>query len=401
MFATLALLSILGHPADDPKPALPKPNETPSVTKFPKVIGWPKGKMPSAPPGFRVSVFADGLDNPRWLYVLPNGDVLVAETRTPNKDKKAANRITLLRDADHDGAAELKEVFAKDLNLPLGMALVGETFFVGNTDAVVSFPYKADQTAVEGKGRKILDLPAGGYNNHWTRNLLPSRDGKKLFVSVGSGSNVAENGTANEILRANILEINLDGTALRVFAGGLRNPVGLAFEPKSGALWTAVNERDQLGDDLVPDYLTSVQDGAFYGWPYSYFGQNEDPRRHGERPDLVAKSKVPEVPLGSHTASLGLAFYDAKAFPEKFRGGAFVGQRGSWNRSKFSGYRVVFVPFQDGKPSGPAEDFLTGFIANDDEVYGRPVGVAVAQDGSLLVVDEPANRIWRIAPEAK
>ena len=281
------------------------------------------------------------------------------------------------------------------------MALVGETFFVGNTDAIVSFPYKADQTALEGKGRKILDLPAGGYNNHWTRNLLPSRDGKKLFVSVGSGSNVAEHGTANEMLRANILEINLDGTALRVFAGGLRNPVGMAFEPKSGALWTAVNERDQLGDDLVPDYITGVQDGGFYGWPYSYLGQNEDPRRKGERPDLVAKAKMPDVPLGSHTASLGLAFYEAKAFSEKFRGGAFIGQRGSWNRSKFAGYRVAFVPFQDGKPTGPAEDFLSGFIANDDEVYGRPVGVAVAKDGSLLVVDEPANRIWRIAPESK
>ncbi len=401
MFATLALLSILGHPADDPKPALPKPNETPSVTKFPKVIGWPKDKMPVAPPGFRVSVFADGLDNPRWLYVLPNGDVLVAETRTPDKGKKGANRITLLRDTNKDGAAELKEVFAKDLNLPLGMALVGETFFVGNTDAIMSFPYKTDQTGLEGKGRKILDLPAGGYNNHWTRNLLPSRDGKKLFVSVGSGSNVAENGTANEILRANILEINLDGTGLRVFAGGLRNPVGMAFEPKSGALWTAVNERDQLGDDLVPDYITGVPDGSFHGWPYSYMGQNEDPRRKGERPDLVAKAMAPDVPLGSHTASLGLAFYDAKAFPEKFRGGAFVGQRGSWNRSKFAGYRVIFVPFQDGKPSGPAEDFLSGFIANDDEVYGRPVGVAVAKDGSLLVVDELANRVWRIAAEAK
>ncbi len=403
MFLTMSLF-LLGAPADAPQPKLPPPNETKSVTKHPKVIGWPKDKLPLAPAGFAVSVFADGLDNPRWLHVLPNGDVLVAESRGPSKEKgkgTSANRITLFRGTDKDGKSELREVFAEGLKSPHGMALIGETFFVGNTDAVVTFPYKAGQTKLEGKGKPILDLPVGGYNNHWTRNLMPNKDGTKLFVTVGSASNVGEHGTANEMLRANVLEVNPDGTGLRIFAAGLRNPVGLDFEPKSGALWTAVNERDELGDELVPDYITSVKEGAFYGWPYSYFGQNEDPRRKGERPDLVAKATVPDVPLGSHTASLGLAFYKAKAFPEKYHGGAFVGQRGSWNRSKFAGYRVAFVPFKDGKPAGEAEDFLTGFIANDDDVYGRPVGVAVAADGALLVVDEPGNRIYRIAADKK
>jgi glucose/arabinose dehydrogenase len=403
--------------AQPPAPKLPPPNQTPSVVKHPKVIGWPEGKTPTAPAGFKVTVFADKLDNPRWLYVLPNGDVLVAESRTlPKPDAKpemkkgleeskttgvSANRITLLRDINKDGIPEEREIFAADLNQPFGMALVGPSLYVANTDAVVSFPYILGQKRLEGKPRKVHDLPVGGYNNHWTRNLLLSKDETKLYVSVGSASNVAERGTAEELLRACILEMNPDGTGLRVFASGLRNPVGMAWEPTTGALWTAVNERDELGDELVPDYLTSVKAGGFYGWPYSYFGKNEDPRRKGERPDLVAKAVVPDVPLGSHTASLGLCFYTASAFPEKYRGGAFVGQRGSWNRSKFSGYRVAFVPFKDGRSNGKDEDFLTGFIANDDEVYGRPVGVAVAADGALLVVDEPNNRIWRVAAEGK
>ncbi len=395
MFLTLSLLA-LGAPVDPPK--LPEPNATPSVTKHAKVIGWPKGKMPTAPEGFEVSLFAEGLDNPRWLHVLPNGDVLVVESRGPAKDTKVtAGRITLLRDADGDGKPELKESFSKELNSPIGVALIGDTLFVGNTDSVVTFPYKEGQTTVEGKGRKIMDLPQGGYNNHWTRNLLASKDGKKLYISVGSASNAGEHGTAMDMLRANILEANTDGTGLRIFAAGLRNPVGLAWEPKSGAMWTAVNERDELGDDLVPDYITSVKDGGFYGWPYSYFGKNEDPRRKGERPDLIAKAIAPDLALGSHTASLGLAFAAGTAFPEKYRSGAFIGQRGSWNRSKFAGYRVAFVPFKEGMPSGPTEDFLAGFIANDDEVYGRPVGVTFAKDGALLVVDEPGNRIWRVA----
>jgi len=392
---------------------LPPPNATPSAVKFPKVIGWPAGKTPTAPDGFTVSLFADDLDSPRWMYQLPNGDVLVAESKTVPKPEKAAeaspekkegvkkskmvgesaNRITLFRAGD--GKLE-RHVFAKELKQPLGMALVGDALFVGCTDAVLRFPYKTGQTKLDGAGTKVMDLPAGGYNNHWTRNLLPNKDGTKLYVSVGSASNVGEHGTAEEMLRANILEINLDGTALRVFASGLRNPVGMDWEPATGKLWTAVNERDELGDELVPDYLTSVKDGAFYGWPYSYFGDHVDPRRKGERPDLVAKAVVPDVPLGSHTASLGLAFYRGEAFPEKYRGGAFVGQHGSWNRSTFVGYKVVFVPFKDGKPTGKTEDFLAGFIANKDEVYGRPVGVTVLQDGSMLVTDDASNRIWRV-----
>jgi glucose/arabinose dehydrogenase len=405
--------------AADPKPPdLPAPFATKSANKHPKVIGWPDGKTPTAPPGFKVTLFADGFDSPRWLYVLPNGDLLVAESRSmpprqadPDKKKAlkesktvtggSANRITLLRDADRDGKPEVREVFLANLNQPFGMCLVGETFFVANTDSVVAFPYAEGQTKIEAAGRKILDLPAGGYNNHWTRNLLASADGKKLYISVGSGSNVAEHGTAHEMLRACILETNLDGTGLRVFAGGLRNPVGMAWEPTTRKLWTAVNERDGLGDDLPPDYITSVRDGAFYGWPFAYIGPNEDPRRKGERPDLVAKSVVPDLPVGAHTASLGLTFYTGTAFPEKYRGGAFIGQRGSWNRSAFTGYRVAFVPFKDGRPAGPPEDFLTGFIANASEVHGRPVCVLVAPDGALLVTDDASNRIWRVATEPK
>ncbi|HVK07907.1 MAG TPA: sorbosone dehydrogenase family protein [Gemmataceae bacterium] len=398
-------------------PPLPDPFATPSVTKHPKVIGWPAGKAPTAPAGFRVSPFTTEIESPRWLYVLPNGDVLVTQARTlpPKKKEKEAdpekvkglkesktvtgtspNKITLLRDADGDGKPEVRETFLAELNQPFGMVLVKDTFYVANTDGLLAYPYKDGQTKIEGKGRLVHPLPAGGYNNHWTRNVISNAEGSKLYVSVGSGSNVAEHGIANELLRACILEMNPDGTGLRVFASGLRNPVGMAWEPVTKALWTAVNERDGLGDDLVPDYMTSVRDGGFYGWPYAYFGAYEDPRRKDERPDLVKKTIVPDVDLGSHTASLGLTFYTAGRFPEKYRGGAFVGQRGSWNRSKFAGYRVAFVPFKDGKPAGPPEDFLSGFLASDTEAYGRPVGVVVAQDGSLLVTDEPGNTVWRV-----
>jgi glucose/arabinose dehydrogenase len=414
------------QPGDKATPELPKPFATPSVTKHPKVIGWPKGRTPTAVTGFAATAFARDIESPRWIYVLPNGDVLVAQSRTLPKPKKednektkedkekekgkedsktvtgsSPNKITLFRDADGDGTPEVRETFLEGLNQPFGMALVKDTLFVGNTDALVAFPYKEGQKRLDAKGMKVLDLPAGGYNNHWTRNVVADKDGSKLYVSVGSASNVAEHGTAEELLRANILEVNLDGTGLRVFASGLRNPVGMDWEPVTGKLWTAVNERDELGDDLVPDYITSVKDGGFYGWPYSYFGAHEDPRRKGERPDLVKKALVPDLALGSHTASLGLAFYRGKAFPEKYRGGAFIGQRGSWNRSEFVGYRVAFVPFKDGKPAGKAEDFLTGFLANDEEAYGRPVGVAVAADGSLLVADEPGNTVWRVTADGK
>jgi glucose/arabinose dehydrogenase len=393
LLTTLIANSALAQTGQEVASHLPPPFATPSVTKNSKVIGWPADKTPQAPQGFQVSALIRDLENPRWLYFLPNGDLLVAQSGT----RKAPNVITLFRDADHDGTPEIRETFLEGLKQPFGMALVGDTLFVGSTGAVTAYPYKAGDTKITAPGKKIVDLPAGGYNNHWTRNVLAKPDGSKLYISVGSGSNVAEHGIENERHRANILEANLDGSSLRVFASGLRNPVGMDWEPTSGVLWTAVNERDELGDELVPDYLTRVREGGFYGWPYAYFGPHEDPRRKGERPDLVAKTIVPDVPLGAHTASLGLAFYKADAFPEHYRGGAFVGQHGSWNRSKFAGYNVVYVPFKDGKPAGAMEDFLTGFIANDADVYGRPVGVAVAPDGSLLVADDSGNAIWRVS----
>jgi glucose/arabinose dehydrogenase len=310
----------------------------------------------------------------------------------------SANRITLLRDADGHGIPEIRETFLEGLNQPFGMALRGDDLYVGNTDGVLVFPYRAGQTRIEAEGRKILELPAGGYNNHWTRNVRVGPDGTKLYVTVGSASNVGEYGMDEEERRAAILEINLDGSGERIFASGLRNPVGLDWEPETGVMWTAVNERDELGDELVPDYLTSVREGGFYGWPYAYFGQIEDPRR-GERPDLVAKSLVPDLALGSHTASLGLMFYRGRAFPQRYRGGAFIGQHGSWNRSELSGYKVVFVPFAHGRPSGPMEDFLTGFMADPSksEVHGRPCGVIELPDGSILVADDAGDTIWRVA----
>lgn len=393
---------------------LPEPTE--SSIKFSNVVGWPAGKTPQAPAGFTVTEYANDLASPRWMYVAPNGDIFVAEANTERKGVKeivksevsgrknaerteaSANRITLLRDTNKDGKPDVRETFLTGLNQPFGMLVLGNSFYVANTDALWQYPYKEGETKMSGQGKKILSLPAGGYNNHWTRNILASADGKKIYVSVGSGSNVAEHGIENETRRANILEINPDGTGERIYASGLRNPVGMGWQPETNVLFTAVNERDELGDELVPDYLTSVKEGAFYGWPYAYFGQHEDPRRKGERPDLVKKTIVPDVPLGSHTASLGLAFYDKTAFPEKYRNGAFVGQHGSWNRSSFSGYKVVFVPFENGKPGKP-EDFLTGFIAEgtDKDVYGRPVGVTVLPDGAMLVADDATGHIWRVA----
>jgi glucose/arabinose dehydrogenase len=349
--------------------------------------------MPVAPEGFTVTKFADKLDNPRWTYIAPNGDVLVAEA---NK-KKSADRITLLRDVNKDGTPEMREIFLEKLNKPFGMLILKDHFYVANTNGLYRYPYKTGETKITGKGEKIFDLPAGGYNNHWTRNLLANADGSKIYISVGSASNVADHGMDEEKRRANILEINPDGTGERVFASGLRNPVGMDWAPTTNELWTAVNERDKLGDDLVPDYITSVKEGGFYGWPYAYFGRNEDPRRKGERPDLVAKTIVPDVPVGSHTSSLGLAFYNKTEFPAKYRQGAFIGQHGSWNRSELSGYKVLFVPFKNGKPAGKPEDFLTGFIANDKQVYGRPVDVTVMDDGSLLVNDDSGNTIWRVS----
>ncbi len=395
---------------------LPAPYATESVAVFSNVIGWPDGKTPIAPKGFTVTKFADGLRNPRWIYVAENGDIFIAESSTEKntvskiKDKlsgkaKAGNeggsadRITLLRDVDNDGIAEVKKVFLKGLNQPFGMLILNKQFYVANTDGVLVFNYTAGDTNITAAGKTIIKLPAGGYNNHWTRNIVAHPNGSKIFVSVGSASNVAEHGMETEVRRANILEFNPDGSNEKVYASGLRNPMGLAWAPGTNRLWTTVNERDGLGDNLVPDYLTSVTSDGFYGWPYSYWGPHEDPRIKEQKPALVKKALVPDVNLGAHTASLGLAFNSKKQFPGKYTGGAFVGQHGSWNRSALVGYQVGFVSFANGKPTSPVEPFLTGFIADstNKNVYGRPVGVAFNKNG-LLVADDAGNTIWMVKP---
>lgn len=403
-----------------PNPTLPEPtsNLIPTINIAP-AKGWSGDARPAAASDLTVAAFGQVLDHPRSLHVLPNGDVLVAETNSPPrasggvrgwfegmamKQAGAAvpspNRITLLRDADGDGVAETRSVFLKDLDSPFGMALVGQYLYVANTDAIMRFPYAEGQREITEAGVKITDLPAGEINHHWTKDLIASRDGSKLYVTVGSNSDHGENGIDKEERRAAILEINLADGQSRVFASGLRNPNGLAWEPQTGLLWTVVNERDELGNDLVPDYLTSVRDGAFYGWPYSYFGQHLDSRVEQQRPDLVAKALVPDYALGSHVAPLGMAFSDGKSMPERFRNGAFIGMHGSWNRNPRSGYKVVFVPFEDGKPSGMPIDVLTGFIGTDDQAQGRPVGLAIDKTGALLVADDVGNVVWRVAPAA-
>ena len=406
-----------------PNPPLPPPrSRLLPVIHIAPAKGWPAGQSPVAPAGFKVAALATGLDHPRWLYVLPNGDVLVAETNAPPKpdDGKgirgwvqklvmkqagavtpSANRITLIRDADGDGTPELKTVFLSGLSSPFGMTLVGNTLYVADTDAILAFPYAAGQTSITVPGRKVVDLPAGRINHHWTKNVIASPDGSRLYATVGSNSNVGENGVAAEERRAGILEIDPATGASRVFASGLRNPNALAWQPQSGALWVAVNERDEIGNDLVPDYMTSVQDGGFYGWPYSYYGQTVDARVSPQRPDLVAKAIKPDYALGAHTASLGLTFYEGNAFPSRYAGGAFVGQHGSWNRKPASGYKVVFVPFAGGNPSGAAEDFLTGFLDAKGDALGRPVGVAVDKTGALLVADDVGNVVWRVSPAVR
>jgi glucose/arabinose dehydrogenase len=365
-----------------------------------------------------VNAFATGLDHPRWLYVLPNGDVLVAETNAPERpddskgikgwfmkraQKKAgagvpsANRITLLRDSDGDGIAEGRYKYIDNLNSPFGMALVGDILYVANTDALIKFDYSPGATSVSGASTKVADLPAGTINHHWTKNVIASRDGSKLYVTVGSNSNVAENGIDAEKDRAAILEIDAGSGATRVFASGLRNPNGLAWEPQTGALWVVVNERDELGDNLVPDYLTSVKEGAFYGWPYSYYGQHIDERVDPPRPDLVANAVIPDYALGSHVAALGLTFVTHDAMPQRFRNGALIGMHGSWNRKEPSGYKVVFVSFENGQPKGEIQDFLTGFLNDDGEAFGRPVGVVIDARGAVLVADDVGNCVWRVA----
>ena len=403
-----------------PTPTLPAPDKqlVPTVNVAP-AIGWPGGAKPEPASGLAVNAFASGLVHPRWLHVLPNGDVLVAETNAPERPeegkgvkgwfmkktmKKAgaaipsANRITLLRDADGDGVAELKTVFLEGLNSPFGMALVGNDFYVANADSIVRFTYAPGDTKIASPGVKVADLPGGPINHHWTKNIVASRDGSRLYATVGSNSNVAERGMEAEAGRAAIWEIDPKTGKHRLYATGLRNPNGLAWESKTGALWTVVNERDELGNDLVPDYLTSVTDGGFYGWPYSYWGPNVDERVKPQRPELVAKALKPDYGLGAHVAALGLAFADGAALGSPFDGGgAFIGEHGSWNRKPMSGYKVVFVPFSNGKPSGPPVDVLTGFLNASDEAQGRPVGVAVDKRGALLVADDVGNTIWRVA----
>ena len=405
-----------------PNPELPPPTRSllPTVNVV-SAKGWPAGAHPTPSGGTAVAAFASGLNHPRWLYVLPNGDVLVAETNAPPRPEDAkgikgwffkrfqskaggavpsANRITLLRDSDGDGVAETRTVFLSGLNSPFGMALAGDALYISNTDAVVRFPYSTGQTQITAAATRVVDLPAGPLNHHWTKNIVTSADGSRLYVSVGSNSNAGENGMDKEEARAAIWEINPVTGSHRVFASGLRNPVGMTWEPETGALWTSVNERDKLGSDLVPDYMTAVRDGAFYGWPYSYYGQHVDDRVKPQRPDLVARAIPPDYALGPHTASLGLTSSRGTTLPAPFAHGMFVGQHGSWNREPRSGYKVIFVPFSGGKPSGAPVDVLTGFLNHSGEAMGRPVGVAIEKRGALLVADDVGNAIWRVTDAA-
>ena len=446
-FCLLASLALLGSLAGcgetaqltvaegtGPQPTLPAPRSTllPTFNIAP-AVGWPAGAVPQAAAGMRVAAYAQGLDHPRWLLVLPNGDVLVAESNAPAKPAGAsdagvvasikawvtglvmaragaavpsADRITLLRDADGDGVAETREVFISGLHSPFGMALVGNRLFVANADAVLAFPYRTGDTHISAPGTLLVALPGGPINHHWTKNLLASADGRTLYVSVGSNSNVAESGMAVEADRAAIWAVDTTTGAHRIHASGLRNPVGMAWAPAgtsgtggtgASTLWVAVNERDELGSDLVPDYLTAVQAGGFYGWPYSYFGQHVDIRVAPQRPDLVASAIVPSYALGPHTASLGLASSVGSALPAPYAEGLFVGQHGSWNRQPRSGYKVVFVPFKNGQPQGMPADVLTGFLNADGKAQGRPVGVAIDTRGGLLVADDVGNSIWRVS----
>ena len=409
-----------------PQPELPQPNPTliPTVNIAP-AIGWPPGLTPQAAPGTQVTAFATGLEHPRWLLVLPNGDVLVAESNAPPKPEDglgikgwvtglvmkragagapSANRITLLRDTDGDGVADLRSVLLQGLSSPFGMALVGDALYVANSNALVKFPYATGDLRITAEAKHVVELPAGPINHHWTKNLIASIDGRQLYVTVGSNSNVGERGMSAETGRAAIWEIDPVDGSHRIYASGLRNPNGMAWELGAGGgttapvLWTVVNERDEIGSDLVPDYLTSVRDGAFYGWPYSYYGQHVDARVQPPRPDLVARSVSPDYALGPHTASLGLASAVGSRLPAPFVNGMFIGQHGSWNRQPHSGYKVIFVPFSAGKPSGAAPiDVLTGFLSAKGEAHGRPVGVALDKQGALLVADDVGNAVWRVS----
>lgn len=423
LFLSALFLAACGEVASLPvsagvgaNPTLPAPNKSliPTVNIAP-AQGWPNTTTPIAAAGTHVAAFASGLEHPRWMTVLPNGDVLVAETNAPPKAdgggirgwvmgmvmKRAgagvpsANRITLLRDVDGDGVSDMRLAFLEGLYSPFGMALVGNHLYVANANAIVRFNYTEGDKKIADPGEKIIDLPSG-INHHWTKNIIANADGSKLYVTVGSNSNVAENGMQAEFERAAILEVDIKTSTYRIFASGLRNPNGMAWEPVSNTLFTVVNERDEIGGDLVPDYLTSVQDGAFYGWPYSYYGQHVDERVQPPQPDLVAKAIAPDYALGSHTASLGLAASQGTTLPDAFANGMFIGQHGSWNRKPRSGYKVIFVPFVNGKPTGLPIDVLTGFLSTQGDAYGRPVGVALDKSGALLVADDVGNTIWRV-----
>lgn len=414
------------HEGGDPKAEVGANPPLPALQQFllppmnlATVVGWKQGETPTVAPGLKIEALATDLQHPRSLYTLPNGDILVVESKAPPpppakrpKDivmawveawvtsggkTGASNRITLLHDANGDGVPEAKSVFLDHLNSPFGVALVGNDLYIANTDAIVRYPYTPGQTQMTAPGTPLMPLPGGPIDHHWTKSLTASPDGNLLYVGVGSNSNITENGIEAEKNRAAILEVNRANGRWRIFASGLRNPNGLTFEPQSGALWTVVNERDEIGPDLVPDYMTSVKDGGFYGWPYSYYGQHVDPRVQPPRPDLVEKAIVPDYALSSHVAPLGLTFYTGMALPQAYRGGAFVGEHGSWNRTPLNGYKVVYVPFANGKPSGPTQDVVTGFLNTSDQARGRPVGLAVDKTGALLIADDVGNTVWRVS----
>jgi glucose/arabinose dehydrogenase len=415
----------IGDTGLGPRPELPSPQTSllPTINIAP-VQTRPSQSIPIAPPGFTVTAFASGLEHPRWVYPLPDGDLLVAESNAPAQHdehggivgwvrkqvmkfvmKRAGagvpspDRIVLLR--GQGGTAQSRGVLISGLHSPFGMALVGDSLYVADTDALLRFPYRAGDTQITAAGEKVADLPAGPINHHWTKNVVASRDGQRLYVTVGSNSNVGENGIEAEEGRAMILEFTPATGRSRVFAAGLRNPNGMDWQPESGALWAAVNERDELGDNLVPDYMTAVKDGGFYGFPYSYYGQHVDTRVKDQRPDKVASALTPDYALGNHTASLGLAFYTGRSFPQHYWGGAFVGQHGSWNRKEYSGYKVVFVPFEHGRPAGMPETFLSGFLSADGHALGRPVGVAIDKAGALYVADDVGNVVWKVVYSGK
>lgn len=428
--STAAMFTACGVPArvpiaaeTGPHPVIPRPSTSLlPVMKVVKAKGWTDDATPAAPGDLTVRAFARNLDHPRWLYVLPNGDVLVSETNAPKRPDDAKgikgfffrffqaragggvpsqNRLVLLRDTDGDGVADTRTVFLKDLHSPFGVALVGNDLYVANTDAIMRYPYTRGTTSIAASGVKLVDLPGGRINHHWTKNVIASPDGAKLYAAVGSNSNAAENGIPHENGRAAIWEIDRATGKHRVFASGLRNPVGLTWQPDTKMLWAAVNERDELGADLVPDYMTSVRDGGFYGWPYTYYGKHVDNRVAPQRLDLVERAIMPDYALGSHTASLGLTWSGASGMPGRFRTGMFIGQHGSWNRKPFSGYRVLFVPFADGRPSGSPIDVLTGFVTPRGDAMGRPVGVAISRDGALLVADDVGNVVWRVTGKGR